>query len=114
MRGGSGSVRAYVAAFLGGLVVMVTAVVGSIVLLDRFAPEHLLAPSISNRGDLDEKLLFLRRHSDWEPSTLGVGSSITMRSLDGAPFSEGLEPRDRFLNVGVGGARIHQVRAVGR
>ena len=114
MRGGSGSARAYVAAFMGGLIAMVTAVVASVVLLDRFAPEHLPPPAISNRSDLDEKLLFLRRHRDWEPSTLGVGSSITMRSLYGAPLSEGLEPRDRFLNVGFGGARIHQVRAVGR
>jgi hypothetical protein len=112
MRGGSSS-KAYVAAFLGGVVAMVVAVVASLEFLQAFAPDHLPPPAISNRIDLDEKLLFIRRHRDWEPTTLGIGSSITMRSLDGAPFSEGLPQRNRFINVAFGGAQLHQVQTTG-
>ena len=87
---------------------------GGIELLDNLAPEHLPAPALSNRATLDEKLLFLRRHPTAQPTVLGVGSSITMRSLYGAPFSEANAPERSFLNAGFEGAQTHQTREIGR
>lgn len=102
--------RAYAAALLGGVLATVIATVGLIELLDRYAPQHLPAPAISNRIDLDEKLRFLRRHPDLQPTMLAVGSSSAMRSLYGAPFSGELDGRERFLNVAFSGAQMHEVR----
>ncbi|MDF2764905.1 MAG: hypothetical protein K0S81_1899 [Rhodospirillales bacterium] len=102
--------RAYAAALLGGVLATVVATVGLIELLDRYAPQHLPAPAISNRIDLDEKLRFLRRHPDLQPTTIAVGSSSAMRSLYGAPFSGELHGRERFLNVAFSGAQMHEVR----
>ena len=113
MRSGQGMGWTYLISFCGGLASTFLVVVGGIELLERFAPQHLPPPAISNRIDLDEKLVFLRRHPGWQPTILGVGSSITVRSLYGAPFSEGMSPEKRLLNVGIGGAQIHQTRRSG-
>jgi hypothetical protein len=109
----SHSLSTYLIAFGCGLLSTLLVVASGPELLERLAPEHLPPPAISNRIDLDEKLLFLRRHPDWKPLILGVGSSITARSLDGEPFSVGLSEENRFLNVGIGGAQIHQTRQAG-
>jgi hypothetical protein len=86
--------------------------VGSVQLLERYAPEHLPPPAISNRLNLDEKLTFLRQRLDQQPTILAVGSSITMRSLDGAPFLA-VPMQESFLNLGIGGAQVHQTRWTG-
>jgi hypothetical protein len=110
---GQASAAGYLAWIWAGLVCTLLVVAGAVQFMQHFAPQHLPAPAISNRLDLDEKLLFLRRHPDRRPTVLGVGSSITMRSLDGAPFSGGPSSTG-FLNVGIGGAQIHQTRETGK
>lgn len=72
-------------------------------------PQSLPAPAISRLVPMDEKLRFLRNRPEFDPRVLAVGSSITWRQLDGAPFEHLTDDETGgFLNGGTGYLKIHQ------
>lgn len=74
-------------------------------------PSSLPAPAISRLVPMDEKLRFLRRHPEFDPGILAVGSSITWRQLDGGAFEVMTDQAGGgFLNGGTGFLKIHQTR----
>lgn len=93
-----------------GIAAPVLAYIGLILLLERFAPEHLPPPAIANRIDLDDKLRLLRESGDVAPVVLALGSSSAGRSIDGTPFQGEEQQSLRFFNASVGGAQINQLR----
>jgi hypothetical protein len=76
------------------------------------AAERAPAPPISSLVHIDEKLRFLREHSEVDPTVLAVGSSVTWRQLAGAKFENVAGGPDRFVNGAVPHLQIHQTRAL--
>ena len=95
---------------LTGLLVVLGGLLACYAALSAFAPANVPAPAITRLDLLDEKLRFLRRRPDFDPTILAVGSSVTWRQLSGAEFHS-LAPGPRhFLNGATGYLHIHQTR----
>lgn len=94
--------------FVAGALGIAGVYAGSVLLLATLMPDHLPPPSISNRISFDEKLRFIRQHTPLDPPTLAVGSSLTLRQLDGAAFDQGDDPVARVFNGSSWGLQINQ------
>ncbi len=92
-----------------GLLGMVAASYGVLALA---RPESLPAPPISRFAALDEKLRFLRRHPDYDPAILAIGSSVAWRQLYGPAFDAAVGRDHAFLNGATVHLQSHQSRAM--
>jgi hypothetical protein len=97
-----------------GLLAVFTALGSCYATMAIFAPTSIPAPAITKLNLLDEKLRFLRRHPEFDPTILAVGSSVTWRQLAGKAFVPLAGGRYRFLNGATGYLKIHQTRALAK
>lgn len=104
--------KRYALGILTGCVGLFGMVAASYGLLALAKPDSLPAPPITRLAALDEKLRFLRRHPDYDPAILAVGSSVAWRQLDGAPFDAAAGRAQAFLNGATVHLQMHQTRAL--
>jgi hypothetical protein len=99
--------RSYLTGLLGGGLLTLAALgagFGALAWSDRLA-----APPISKIEHLDEKLRFLRRNPEIDPSLIVIGSSMAWRQFDAEPFAAKLG-QGHVLNGATAFLKIHQTR----
>lgn len=103
------TMRRYVAALLGGALLLIAVLAGLLTLLDRSG--LLPPPQFANSLCLDEKLLFMRDNPPHDINLLVVGSSEAWRSFNSHEAIR-FDPSLRPYNAGFCGENITQSAAV--
>jgi len=100
--------RRFLALFFAGLFGTLTALVGSLALLDLGG--RLPPPALSGRWELDATLLRWRESRPPHLDLLFAGSSAAFYGVDGTVVRRALGEDVAFWNAGVLGAKMHQTR----
>lgn len=104
--------RTYLLGLLGGACATLGVMAAGYFTALRVAPQYVPAPALTSLEHLDEKLRFLRERPEIDPKILAVGSSITWRQFDGAPFVPMAGGEAHVLNGGTAFLKTHQTEFV--
>ncbi|MGP3696904.1 hypothetical protein [Rhodobacter sp. NSM] len=99
--------RGYILSVIGGMVLMAGSIAAMFTAASTLWPDQMPPPSISGSVATDEKLKYLRERGPEPVDILAIGSSITWKHLDGAPFDR---PAGRFVNGGTAYLQVNEIR----
>ncbi|MCE6952537.1 hypothetical protein LAZ29_16510 [Cereibacter sphaeroides] len=104
-------INRYILSVALGLVLTGGVIAASFTAAESLWRDKMPPPAISGSIATDEKLRYLRQRGDEPVDVLAVGSSITWKHLDGAPFDA---RGGKFVNGGTAYLRIHETRTLTR
>ncbi|MGP3722278.1 hypothetical protein SAMN05421763_11024 [[Luteovulum] sphaeroides subsp. megalophilum] len=103
--------RSYILSAAAGMVLMAGALAAAFTAAAAIWPDRMPPPAISGSIATDEKLKYLRDRGREPVDVLAIGSSITWKHLDGAPFDGRV---GNFVNGGTAYLQVHEIRTFTR